>query len=332
MRTTQFHLAYRPSGMPAVSCFKAEHLDLPDPDYGEVKLQAMYFSVDPYMRGRMSDRKSYVPCFEIGKPIVGAAIARVISSNAEQYRKGDIVSAMLPWSEYANIDASNLKKIDAESVKPSFYLGIMGMPGLTAYFGLLDIGKPKEGETLVISGAAGAVGLIVGQIGKIMGCNVVGITGSEEKADQLKEKFGFDHAINYRETDDLQKSIAKVCPEGVDIYFHNVGGPISDAVMANINFRARIVLCGQISLYNDETIATGPRIQPLLVTKSALMQGFIISNFEQRFPQAEDQIQQWVKDGMLMYTETIIPGFRQLPAALIGLFKGENTGKMIVEV
>ena len=205
------------------------------------------------------------------------------------------------------------------------------MTGLTAYFGLMHIGKPKAGETLVVSGAAGAVGVVVGQIAKIQGCRVIGIAGSDEKIKLLTEKFGFDVAINYKTAADMKKEIAYACPNGVDIYFDNVGGEISDAVISNINFNARIPLCGQISLYNSAEIPMGPRLQPMLLTRSVLMQGFIVSNFQSLFPEGIQQLAQWLKEGKLKFTETIVHGFDQLPTALLGLFKGDNTGKMIVE-
>ncbi len=206
------------------------------------------------------------------------------------------------------------------------------MTGLTAYFGLMHIGKPKKGETVVISGAAGAVGIVVGQIAKIKGCHVVGIAGTDEKVNMLMSEFGLDKAINYKTSKDLQKDIAKACPSSVDIYFDNVGGTISDAVIANINFNARIALCGQIALYNSTEIPVGPRIQPILLTRSVLMQGFIIGNFSAKFPEGMTHLSQWIKDGKLNFTETVENGFDHLPAALIGIFNGENTGKMIVKV
>ena len=206
------------------------------------------------------------------------------------------------------------------------------MPGLTAYFGLLHIGKPKAGETVVISGAAGAVGLVVGQIAKLKECRVVGIAGSDEKLKMLEEEFHFDGVINYKTNSDIKKAITETCPNGVDIYFDNVGGSISDAVIANINSQARIVLCGQISLYNATEVPTGPRLQPLLLTRSALMKGFIVRDFEDHFPEGIKQLSQWVKEGKLKYEETIIEGFDKLPETFLGLFSGKNKGKMIVKV
>jgi NADPH-dependent curcumin reductase CurA len=331
MTTEQIILARRPNGLPTLADFKTEEVDLAEIQDGEVLLQPLYYSVDPYMRGRMNDAKSYVPPFDIGKPIVGGVVAKVVKSKVGNLKEGDIVSGMQPWCKLSVAPVKGLQKIDIGIVPASYYLGILGMTGLTAYFGLLDIGQPKDGETLVVSGAAGAVGTVVGQIGKILGCRVIGIAGSDDKVALLKGKFGFDEAINYKTTPDMRKAVAEACPKGVDIYFDNVGGDISDAVISNINFKARIPLCGQISLYNSTKPAMGPRLQPMLLTKSALMQGFIIGNFQTRFPEGIKQLSQWLQDGLLTYSETIIQGFNQLPAALIGLFAGDNTGKMIVE-
>jgi NADPH-dependent curcumin reductase CurA len=226
----------------------------------------------------------------------------------------------------------DIRKIDTALAPAGYYLGILGMPGLAAYFGILHIGKPKATDTVVVSGAAGAVGLVAGQIAKLQGCRVVGIVGTDEKVKVLLDEFGFDGAINYKTEKDLQKAVATCCPAGVDIYFDNVGGEISDAVINNLNFHARVALCGQISMYNNTEMSVGPRIQPILLTKSVLMQGFIVSNYQDQFPEAIQQLVQWTKSGKLRYTETLIHGFDQLPRAFLALFKGRNTGKMIVEV
>ena len=225
-----------------------------------------------------------------------------------------------------------MQKIDPSAASLSAYLGVLGMTGMTAYLGLTEIGKPKKGETLVVSGAAGAVGSIVGQIGKILGCRVIGIAGSDEKAAMLKSKFGFDAAINYNTTKSMTDDIAALCPNGVDIYFDNVGGEISDAVIANINKFARLIICGSISVYNSTSVPMGPRIEPTLVKKSALMQGFIVGDFAAKFPEAIGQLSTWVKEGKLNYTETIVEGFDQIPQAFIDLFDGKNKGKMIVKI
>ena len=332
MTTKQILLSKRPKGMPLVENFEIKNIELPEIKDKEILLEAMFFSVDPYMRGRMNDAKSYAPPFEIGKPITGGVVAKVLKSNSANFKENDIITGNLPWQQLCIAAEDGLLKIDTSAVSASYYLGILGMPGLTAYFGLMHIGKPKAGETVVVSGAAGAVGLVVGQIAKLHGCRVIGIAGTDEKVKLLKEEFGFDEVINYKTCTDLKKAIADACPKAVDIYYDNVGGETSDAVISNINFNARIVLCGQIALYNSTEIPMGPRLQPMLLTRSVLMQGFIIGNYQSQFGEGSMQLATWVKEGKLKYKETIVKGFDKLPAALLGLFEGENIGKMIVEV
>ncbi len=331
MTTKQIVLASRPKGLPTLENFKMGEVELPAISEGDVLLEGMYYSVDPYMRGRMNDVKSYIPPFETGQPLSGGVIAKVIESKSVKFKSGDIITGNLLWRKQMIASEKDIRKIDTAIAPPSYYLGILGMTGLTAYFGLMHIGKPKAGETVVVSGAAGAVGMMVGQIAAIQGCHVVGIAGSDEKIKTLREKFGFDDAINYKTNPDMQKAIADACPGGVDVYFDNVGGTISDAVISNINFHARIPLCGQISLYNSTEVPVGPRLQPLLLTKSALMQGFIISKFQSQVAEGIQHLATWLKEGRLKSTETMEHGFEKLPQALLGLFKGDNTGKMIVE-
>ncbi|MFC0187748.1 NADP-dependent oxidoreductase [Fictibacillus aquaticus] len=324
-------LASRPSGMPSHSHFRFESTDAREPENGEVLVKTLYISVDPYMRGRMNDRKSYVPPFAIDEPLSGGVIGQVVSSLSSELEEGDIVIGNLPWQRYITAADVSLRKLNPEAAPITASLGILGMPGLTAYFGLLDIGNPQEGETVVVSGAAGAVGTAVGQIAKIKGARVVGIAGSDEKLAYLKEELGFDEVINYK-TDDLQQSLKKACPEGVDVYFDNVGGEISDAVLSLINQGARIPLCGQISLYNLEKQDTGPRIQGQLLINSALMKGFIVSDYASGFEQGADEMAKWLREGKLKYKESIIEGFENTVDAFIGLFKGENIGKQLVKV
>lgn len=331
MKTKQIVLASRPDGLPTMNNFKSQEIELPSIRDGELLLEGVYYSVDPYMRGRMSDTKSYVPPFETGKPITGGVVARVKESKSNQFQVNDLVTANLPWQELMVTSDADLRKIDTTIAPASYYLGILGMTGLTAYFGLMDIGKPKAGETVVVSGAAGAVGMAVGQIAKIHDCYVVGIAGSDEKIALLKSDFGFDAGINYKTTEDMNKAVAASCPKAVDIYFDNVGGVISDAVIRNINFHGRIPLCGQIALYNATEPPKGPRLQPILLTRSVLMQGFIVSNYAKQFPEGIRHLAQWLKEGKLHYTETIVNGFEALPDAFLGLFSGKNTGKMIVK-
>ncbi|CAN5871414.1 NADP-dependent oxidoreductase [soil metagenome] len=331
MTTEQIVLAKRPKGLPVINDFRMEQVELPEINAGEILMKGMYYSVDPYMRGRMNDAKSYAAPFETDKPLNGSVIGKVTESKSDKYKTGDIVVGNFPWQRDFVAGENDVRKIDTTLAPASYYLGILGMTGLTAYVGLLHIGKPKAGETVVVSGAAGAVGIVVGQIAKIQGCRVVGIAGSDEKIKLLKTEFHFDDAINYKTTPDMNKAIAAACPDGVDVYFDNVGGEISDAVIQHINFHARIPLCGQISLYNTTETPMGPRLQPMLLTRSVLMQGFIIGNFQALFPEGIKMLAQWVNAGKLKFTETVEHGFENLPKALLGLFKGENTGKMIVK-
>lgn len=322
----------RPVGKPALSDFKITSEAMPAMHAGDVLLKTIYVSVDPYLRGRMNDYKSYIPSFEIDKPIQSGIIAEVTDSEHSKFKTGDFVSGNLEWKEYQVSNGNGLNKLDAKVPQLSVYLGILGMTGVTAFLGLTEIGLPKKGETLVVSGAAGAVGSVAGQIGKIMGCKVVGITGTDEKAVLLTSKFKFDEAINYKTTSVLREAIRNACPNGVDIYFDNVGGEISDAVLANINKYARLPVCGAISQYNDTKIPVGPRIQPIILTKSATMRGFIVSDFSAKFPAAVKQLATWLKEGKLTFAETIVEGFDNIPQAFIDLFEGKNTGKMIVKV
>jgi NADPH:quinone reductase len=323
----------RPSGMPAEDCFRLEENQLKiTPVEGEMLLKTLYVSVDPYLRGRMSDKKSYTAGFNPGEPMRSGIIARIIESKNSSFQKGEYVNGILNWSEYQISDGKGLLKVDPDIAPLSAHLGILGMPGLTAYTGMLEIGRPQSGETLVVSAAAGAVGSIAGQIGKILGCHVVGIAGSDEKTELLTTEFGFDAAINYRKVPNLRKAIAKSCPAGVDIYFDNVGGEISDSVIMNINKFARIIICGAISQYNETRIASGPRLQSLLLINSALMKGFIVNDYAEMFPKAIGQLTHWLLEGKLKNRETILEGFENLPKAFIGLFEGKNKGKMLVKV
>ena len=273
----------RPAGKPVLSDFKFAIEDVPVAGKGELLLKSLYVSVDPYLRGRMNDSKSYVPPFQLNKPIQSGIVAEVIVSKHKDFKIGDFVSGNLDWKEFQKSAGNGLNKIKDSSENLSKYLGVLGMTGLTAYCGLTEIGNPKTGETIVVSGAAGAVGSVVGQIGKILGCRVVGITGTDEKVVLLKSKLHFDQAINYHTSENLKEAIGISCPNGVDVYFDNVGGEISDAVLANINKYARIPICGAISLYNETKPPIGPRIQSVLLVNSSLMRGFIVLIFQINF-------------------------------------------------
>ncbi|UMB52998.1 NADP-dependent oxidoreductase [Lutibacter sp. A64] len=322
----------RPVGKPQLSDFKFVSNEIETIAAGEILLKTNYVSVDPYLRGRMSDAKSYVPPFELHKPISSGIVAEVVDSKNENFKKGDFVSGLLAWKEFQKSTGEGLLKVDASKAPLSTYLGVLGMTGLTAYLGLTEIGKPKKGETIVISGAAGAVGSVVGQVAKLLGCKVIGIAGTDEKVDMLKSSLGFNEAINYNTTKNMAEAIKKAAPNGVDIYFDNVGGPISDAVLFNINKFARIIICGAISVYNTTELPTSISVQPFLVKNSALMQGFIVSNYAKQFPKALQQLSQWLAEGKLTYAETVVEGFDTIPQAFLDLFDGKNSGKMLVKI
>ena len=325
-------LKNRPTGTSQLSDFEFTEEKIPEVMQGEMLLKTKYVSVDPYLRGRMSDADSYVSSFKLNEPINSGIIAEVVESKNESFKKGDFVSARLNWKEYQISTGKGLQKLDPSIQPLSLYLGVMGMTGMTAYMGLTQIGKPKAGETIVVSGAAGAVGSTAGQIGKILGCRVVGIAGTDEKVEMLKSKFGFDAAINYNTEKDMKKAIAEACPKGVDVYYDNVGGPISDAVYANINQFGRIITCGAISTYNATEIPTGPRVEGFLIKKSALLHGFIVGDFADKFPEGGKQLGQWLKEGKLTYEETVVEGFDAIPQAFIDLFNDEGKLEKELEI
>ena len=304
---------------------------MPEPKAGEVLLRTLYLSVDPYMRSRMNDRKSYVAPFALNEVITGGVVAEVIDSRVPNFQAGDIVMGMLGWRLYSVAKAEELRKVDPKLAPITTALGVLGMPGLTAYFGLLDICNPQAGETVVVSGAAGAVGTAVCQIAKIKGCRVVGIAGSDEKNGYLLNELQVDVAINYK-TANVREALAAACPQGIDVYFDNVGGEVSDAVLMLINKGARIAICGQISMYNLDRVDVGLRAQPLLLIRSAMMKGFIITDYAPRFAEGVIQLGKWLAAGKLKYAETIIEGFENTPRAFLGLFAGENLGKQLVKV
>ncbi|WP_027414686.1 NADP-dependent oxidoreductase [Aneurinibacillus terranovensis] len=328
----QIFLIERPQGMPDDRHFKLIESPIPDVEDGQVLIRTLYLSVDPYMRGRMSDVKSYVPPYKLNEVLTGGVVGEVMESRNQNFQRGDIVVGMLGWQDYSVSSGQYLTKIDPEAAPLTAYLGVVGMPGLTAYFGLLEIGKPQPGETVVVSGAAGAVGMVVGQIAKIKGCRVVGIAGSEKKISYLLDELSFDAAINYKTTKNIQADLEIACPNGVDVYFDNVGGDISDAVLRFLNHQARIPLCGQISMYNLEKPDIGPRITTSLIKTSSMMKGFIVSDYAAEHPRGIVQLAQWVKDGKIKYHETIVEGLENAPEAFLGLFRGENLGKQLVKV
>ncbi len=334
MLQKQIELARRPQGLPVIDDFRFKETAIPEAKDGEALVKTLYVSVDPYMRGRMQDAKSYVEPFALDEVITGGVIGEVIAAKGDKLQKGDVVLGNLGWREYSAVPETNLRKIDPSLAPVTAYLGILGMTGLTAYFGLLDIGRPQAGETVVVSGAAGAVGSAVGQIAKIKGARVIGIAGSDEKTAYLKKQLGFDEAINYNTAENIASALEEACPNGVDVYFDNVGGRISDAVLTLINKFARIPVCGAISSYNAESAKDdmGPRVQTALIKASALMKGFVVNDYRERFPEGAKQLAEWLKSGQLQYEETITEGFERIPEAFLGLFKGHNLGKQLIKV
>lgn len=333
MKTTKtINLKNRPKGKPELTDFDFTTSEIPELNEGEILLSSKYVSVDPYLRGRMSDAPSYIEPFELNNPIASGIIAEVLESKNNNFRKGDHVSGVLQWKETQTAKADRLIKVDPDKASLSAYLGILGLTGITAYIGLTEIGKPKKGETLLISGAAGAVGSVVGQIGKIVDLRVVGIAGTDEKTEMLKSEFGFDEAINYKTTENMIQAIANACPNGVDLYYDNVGGEISEAVLFNINKFSRTVNCGAISIYNNTETPKGISVQPFLIKKSSSMQGFVVFDYADKHPEGIKQLTEWLNQGKLKYTETIRQGFENIPQAFLDLFEGKNKGKMVVKL
>ncbi len=326
----QFHLAAVPVGMPKESDFKIVEAPLPSVAEGQILIKTAYWSVDPYMRGRITGVKSYADPIRVGDLMLGGSVGEVVESKNPSYQKGDFVMGMWGWQEYEVSTGKGMQKLNPQLAPVSTALGILGMPGLTAYFGFLDICQPKPGETVVISGAAGAVGSLVGQLAKIKGCRVIGIAGADDKVDHLVNDLGFDAAFNYKTVPNYLEKLKELCPKGIDCYFDNVGGAITDAVFPLLNLYARVSICGQISQYNLEKPELGPRLLTYVLVKQARVEGFIIMRFVERFSEGVMQMAQWLKEGKLKYREDVMEGFEIIPAAFIALLSGKNTGKMLV--
>jgi NADPH-dependent curcumin reductase CurA len=328
----QITLAARPVGMPKESDFRMEESPVPHPGGGEVLVQALYLSVDPYMPGRLTGVTTYARGLDLGEVIVGGVVGRVVESSDPRYAAGDTLEGMLGWQEYAVAPAKSLRKIDPAAGPISSALYVLGMPGLTAYFGLLEICRPQAGETVVVSGAAGAVGSLVGQIARIKRCRAIGIAGSNEKVRFLIKDLGFDGAFNYRETPDYHAKLKELCPNGVDVYFDNVGGAITDAVMRCIAKHARVAICGQISQYNAVEPQTGPRWLSQLVVRQAKVEGFLVTQFAERYEAGLKQLSTWLKEKRLRYREDVVDGLENAPQAFIRMLEGKNIGKQLVKV
>jgi NADPH-dependent curcumin reductase CurA len=318
--------------MPKDSDFRLVESPVPQAGSGEALIQSMYLSVDPYMRGLINGRSSYAKPVNPGQVMVGGVVGRVIESNDPRIDRGDVVEGMLGWQDYAVAPAKSLRKVDPSQAPVSTSLGVLGMPGLTAYFGLLEICHPQPGETVVVSAAAGAVGSLVGQIARIKRCRAIGIAGSDEKIRYIVEELGFNDGFNYRTETDYAAKLRELCPNGIDIYFDNVGGPITDAVMTHLNTRARVAVCGQISQYNSETPEMGPRWLGQLIAKQARVEGFLVTQFAERFEEGFRQMAAWMKEKKIRYREDLVDGLENAPRAFIKMLEGGNIGKQLVRV
>jgi len=321
-------LARRPSGDVTDDCFAVDDVPVASLDDGEVLVEATWLSIDPTIRGWMA-YDTYLPAIEIGAPIRSFGLGKVIESRNDRYPVGATVQGLVGWQQYATFDRG--LQVLPDGVDPEAALSVFGLTGVTAYFGLLDVGRPEAGETVLVSGAAGATGSIVGQIAKIKGCRVVGIAGSDEKCAWLTEELGFDAALNYKTTNGFVE-LPKVCPDGVDVYFDNVGGDILDVAITNLSNHGRIVLCGAIAQYNDERPRPGPRSLPMLISKRGRMQGFIVLDYMDRAAEAIADLSIWVQNGQISYRTDVVDGLDNAPAALDRLFTGKNTGKVMVRL
>ena len=328
----QITLASRPVGAPTPDNFKLIETAVPTPERGQVLVKALYLSLDPYMRGRMSDAKSYAPSVQIGEVMTGGAVGRVVDSRHPGFKAGDIVEGRIGWQEYGLVEGGMLRKVDPDVAPISTALGVLGMPGLTAYFGLFEIGKPRPGETLVVSAASGAVGAVVCQLGKMAGARVVGIAGGPDKCAYVKEALGVDAVIDYKAEKDLSKALAAACPDGIDVYFDNVGGPVTDAIANLFNLRARMIVCGLISHYNMPDGYVGPSILRSVLTNRVTIQGMIVFDWHDRWPAGVAQLGRFVKAGKLTYKEDVTEGLENAPATFIGMLEGKNFGKTLVKI
>jgi len=329
-------LAQRPSGAPATPDFRLENAAVPEPAAGQVLLRTLILSLDPYMRGRMNDSASYAPSLALGATMLGATVSRVVASRHAGFQQGDLVLAHGGWQDYALSDGSDLSKLPADMAHPSYALGVLGMPGFTAYVGLLDLGEPQPGNTLVVAAATGAVGSVVGQLGKIKGCRVVGVAGGSDKCRYAVEELGFDACVDHY-AEDFEQQLQAACPQGIDIYFENVGGRVLEAVLPLLNVGARIPLCGLIAYSNATSLPAGPDRSPVLLrsllVKRVKLQGFIIfDHYARRHAAFLSEMGAWLAQGRVKAKEDVVEGLQHAPGALMGLLRGDNFGKLLVKV
>ena len=331
MKNTQFLLAKRPVGIPTRDNWDQVQVDVPTLNDNQVLMKVAYISLDPAMRGWMNDAKSYIAPVQIGEVMRASTVGQVIDSRDANFQKGDYVFGHGGVQQYAVAEGKDIHKIDINIAPLERYLSVLGMPGMTAYFGLLNTGLPKEGETVVVSGAAGAVGTVVGQIAKIKGCKVIGIAGGKDKCQYLVDELGFDGAIDYK-NENVKQALKAQCPKGVDVYFDNVGGEILDDVLTQIRLHARIVVCGAISQYNNTTPVKGPSNYLSLLVNRARMEGIVVFDNVKHYGEAAAEMAQWISEGKLKAKEHVVTGIENFPEALLMLFKGENTGKLVLKV
>ena len=332
MQNKQVRLASRPSGWVTEENFTITDSDVGEPGEGEVLVRNMFMSVDPYMRGRMNDAKSYIPPFQVGEVLQAGVVGEVVASNFDGISEGDNVTGMLGWENYSISDGRLLRKLPKSSAPLSWHLGILGMPGMTAYVGLIEVAQAKAGDNVFVSAASGAVGSVVGQIAKIHGCRVAGSAGADEKVELLKSEFGYDTGFNYKTVESVAASVRDASPDGIDVLFENVGGEIFEAALWHMRDYGRIALCGMISSYNDENPPPGPRGMMLMIARRLRMQGFIVTDYPEACETYVAKAIGWMAEGKLNYRETVAEGVENAPQAFIGLLKGGNIGKQIVQL
>ncbi|MFC8127691.1 NADP-dependent oxidoreductase [Streptomyces sp. NPDC057302] len=329
----EWHLVRRPNGWPVPDDFALREAPVAAPADGQVLVRNLHFSVDPYMRGRMNDVKSYTPPFQLDQPMQGGAVGEIIASNAEGFAVGDHVLHFAGWREYATVPAKHAVKVDAQAAPLSAYLGVLGMPGLTAYAGLFEVASFKEGDAVFVSGAAGAVGSQVGQLAKLKGASrVIGSAGSDEKVKKLVEEYGFDAAFNYKDPRPVVEQLKEAAPDGIDVYFDNVGGEHLEAAISRLNVHGRATICGMIAAYNDTEPTPGPRNMAMIIGKRLRLQGVLVGDHEALQPQFVSEVGAWIRSGELKYDETFVEGVENGVEAFLGMLRGENTGKMVVSL
>jgi NADPH-dependent curcumin reductase CurA len=329
--TRRILLAAIPSGMPAESDFRLETVPAPSCPAGGLLVRTTWISVDPYLRGRMTGHRTYIDPIPVGGVMESGAVGEVIASQHPDFHPGDTITGFWGWQEFVALPAAGIQKVDPAEAPVSTALGILGMPGMTAYFGLTEICAPKRGETVLVTGAAGAVGSAAGQIARILGCRVVGTAGTPEKVAYIRS-LGFDAALNYRTDKPYAENLARLCPNGIDCFFDNTGGELSDAALRLMNTFGRVSVCGQISQYNNIAQDVGPRLFWIMIVKQLRVEGFIVTRWAARFPEGRSQMAAWLRQGLLRYDESIYDGLEKAPRAFIGLFTGENTGKALVRL